>query len=648
MTPEDAKQEIKDRRTIIQLEEARIRSMQQALEVQEQLRDDDTLSFIQRDEAIRQIGILTQNLQNQIETIDDLRDKQDELTKALDKYNDKLAAGETAYKNMAGSILELSPAMGKFKGALEGGRVGLKGFTEGLLTGLKGGQLFLDVGFKMIDMTVQFALEQNKVTAEFRSNTGAGNEFNNVIRDTERAVFATGITMGKVSEAVGVLKNEFTDYTYMSQEQMNATAKTTVLLDQMGFSLSTQASIMQTATQAMGMSAQEGEALLIDLASTARSLGVDVNTLGAAFEANKDFIVRFGEDGQEVFEELAVTAKALGIDLGVLVKITEGFETFDGAAQSVGRLNAILGGPFLNSMDMLNASYEDPIEGIKMLREAFDQAGVSAEDLSGAELKAYASALNLSTSETIKLLGASNEELEIKRLKEEELAEQALAAVGITDKLKAAFTALYINLGPLVDQFIVPAVDGFSEMAQGIGDMLNTTGGLTAFGAILAGVLGAGIGLMLGFTAAIPVVGPALALAASGISLSYIAAWTAGAALVGGILGAGAGAMMPDDKKSPTEPRFAKGGVVQGTSTAIVGEQGPEMVEMPVGTRVTTAPKTEQLTNAITKLISKLDNAGGGSQNISVYIGREKIDEIVIKALNSPAGSAALSPFGNG
>ena len=72
------------------------------------------------------------------------------------------------------------------------------------------------------------------------------------------------------------------------------------------------------------------------------------------------------------------------------------------------------------------------------------------------------------------------------------------------------------------------------------------------------------------------------------------------------------------------------------------------MVEMPVGTRVTTAPKTEQLTNAITKLISKLDNAGGGSQNISVYIGREKIDEIIIKALNSPAGSAALSPFGNG
>ena len=105
------------------------------------------------------------------------------------------------------------------------------------------------------------------------------------------------------------------------------------------------------------------------------------------------------------------------------------------------------------------------------------------------------------------------------------------------------------------------------------------------------------------------------------------------------------------EKQSPRgspKANFANGGVVTGTSTAIVGENGPEMVEMPVGTRVTTAPKTEQLTNAITKLISKLDNAGGGENiQLAVYIGKEKVDEIVVNAINSRAGRAAFSPFSN-
>ena len=97
--------------------------------------------------------------------------------------------------------------------------------------------------------------------------------------------------------------------------------------------------------------------------------------------------------------------------------------------------------------------------------------------------------------------------------------------------------------------------------------------------------------------------------------------------------------------------KFAKGGVVgntkaRGGAVSIVGEEGPEMIEMPVGTQVTTAPKTEQLTNAITKLIDKLENTGGqATQSIAVYIGQEKIDEIVVAAMDSPAGRSAFGPF---
>jgi hypothetical protein len=487
------------------------------------------------------------------------------------------------------------------------------------------------VGKKAIDMFAEFGIQQDKLLAEFRASTGAGDEFNEVIRDVGLANLQAGIGLKESVAAVTELKNTFTDFTYASKEQQITLAANSTLLNKIGMSFGTQAKVMQTATQAMGMSADESQVLLRDLASTAKSLGVDVDSLGADFAANQDFIVRFGESGQEVFEEMAVAAKALGTDLGTLIEVTEKFKTFDSAAQSVGRLNAILGGPFLNSMDMLNASYEDPIEGIKMLREAFEQAGVSAEDLSGAELEAYASALGLSAAKTKELLGKSNEDLEIQRMNQEELAETAQKAQSAMEQLTNAFNQLLADGKPLIDNVIVPMFEAIGTLAGWLG---SAEGALQKF--MRVGIAAAGVAALI----AAPFTGGASIATWAGLSASL----GVGAGIGALSLAAGSGTTA----QSSAVPGFADGGVVQGTSMAMVGERGPEMVEMPVGTRVTTAPKTEQLTNAITKLINKLDNNGNGAQNIAVYIGQEKVDDIVVKAMNSTSGKKAFGAFSNG
>ena len=310
---------------------------------------------------------------------------------------------------------------------------------------------------KLTEANINFALEQNEAIAGFRAATGAGTEFNEVIRQTQRATFAAGVTTADSVAAITSLKNEFTDFTYLNEGQQKELTKTTALLQKMGFSFSTQSAVLQNSSQAMGMSLDESQALLVDIASTARSLGVDVDKLGQDFNNNIEFITRFGEDGKEVFEELAVASKALGTDINTLVSVVDKFKTFDGAATHVGRLNAILGGPFLNSIDMMNAAFEDPIEGINLLRDGFDAAGRSIEDISGAELEAIASAMGLSLTETKEILGKSSEEMEIYRLEQEELAEQAAVTMGITKQLTATFGAFYANLGPIIDA-LVPMV----------------------------------------------------------------------------------------------------------------------------------------------------------------------------------------------
>ena len=588
------------------------------------------------------------------------------------KVQDQVRAGAGIYKAQLSSYLSLSSGMNTFAQSLAGGKNGLLGYATAALESVKSGDLLKGVALKLIDVNIQFALEQDKVISNFRQQTGAGTEFNNVIRDTERATFAAGVTLEDTAQAVTALKNQFTDFTYLNQDTQKEVTKTTALLNQMGFDFSTQANIMQTATQAMGMTVGESQDLLLDLASTARSLGIDINKLGADFEASKDFIVRFGDDGQEVFEELAVQAKALGMELSGLIGVVEKFKTFDSAAQSVGRLNAILGGPFLNSIDMLNAAYEDPIEGIKMLREGFDQAGVSIEDLSGAELEAFASALGMTTTETKKLLGATNEELEIQRIKQDELAEQAAATQAIQEKLNNAMKGFYANLGPVVDG-LTPLIDKLGSAAQAMGDFINTGAGIPTFMGLIGALGGAGIGLafglsdaLLGATAAIPAVGPALALTQAAMVTQFKRSALASAAkgaLIGGVIGVGAGIGVNaaagvggfgSGKKGGGVPKeyagqYANGGIVggRGTAVALVGERGPEFVEMPTGTSVATAPKTEALTKSIETLITKLDKMGSGTQQIAVYVGQEKIDELVVKGLNSEKARSAFSPYTN-
>tara|TARA_R110002020_G_scaffold133392_16_gene297689 strand:- start:4433 stop:6343 length:1911 start_codon:yes stop_codon:yes gene_type:complete len=634
-TLDELKLKIEDAKRLLEAEEERNSSLAKKIDLLKEER-----SEMERGKS--EYKAATENLAK-------LREEQELATDAIKRQTAALDAQNKAYEEnekvstrtkdslekLTQGFFSLETSLGKMAKGWSQGDLSLTKFAKsGLIGKYALGQLAA-AGAKATDIFVKFGIQQDEMLAKFRAQTGAGDEFNEVIRDVALSNLQAGVTLQESADSVARLKNEYTDFTYASEDQQKTLAANTTLLNKIGMSFNTQAKIMQTATQAMGMSADESQVLLRDLASTAKSLGVDIETLGAQFEANKDFIVRFGEDGQEVFEELSVAAKALGADLGTLIEVTEKFKTFDSAAQSVGRLNAILGGPFLNSIDMLNASYEDPIEGIKMLRDGFDQAGVSVEDLSGAELEAFASALGLSVSKTKELLGKSNEDLEIQRMNQEELAETAQKAQSAMEQLTNAFRQLLADGKPLIDNIIVPMIEGIGALAKFLGDADN---GLAKF--VRTGLAIAGVAAL--FMKLAPLAAIIAAPFTGGASLALLA----GIGAIGGGIAVASG--IGTTAQSSAMAGFADGGVVQGTSMAMVGERGPEMVEMPVGTRVTTAPKTEQLTNAITKLISKLDNTEGGSQKIAVYIGQEKVDEIVVKAINSTAGRNAFSPFTNG
>ena len=104
-------------------------------------------------------------------------------------------------------------------------------------------------------------------------------------------------------------------------------------------------------------------------------------------------LAKFGDDGVRAFKDLAIVSKSTGLSIDKLLKITDKFDTFEGAAEQAGMLNAALGGNFVNAMDLMTTT--DPVERFEMIQDAITNTGLSFNDMSYYQKKFYAEAAGL-------------------------------------------------------------------------------------------------------------------------------------------------------------------------------------------------------------------------------------------------------------
>ena len=613
----------------------------------------------------------------------------------LDEYTESTESGALAADAMLDSMLGLSGGLQKVMGFLEKGPEHWKAYGTRLLENVKSGKALAQALTKLVKVSFAFAMEQDKIVSEFRKSTGAGEEFGRVIKDIEREGRIAGVTLDEAAQATAALRDRFSDFAYMSNDARENIGNTVSILGEMGFSMETQADIVQTATQSMGLGIGEAQTLLLDLASTAQSLDIDMEKLGAQFEANKDILVIFGSRAGEVFKEVATLAKAVGTDVGTMLGTMEQFKKFDTAAQSVGRLNAIMGRPALNAIDMLNAAYEDPARGLKMIKDEFDSTYDSVEALTGAELAVWADALGMGAADAAAYLGKTNTELELQTMNQEEAAAAAAKMQSITDKLTNSFKQFYLNAEPLVTNVIIPFADFVNKIAGGmaaLGRGMESWGPRwSAFGNTLLFV-GAAL-------AAIVLMIPGLQLfGAAGLTALGVAAGLGGLTALGATGGGPAGGGGPTDEQlvgmqsggrvlaeyAPRQLRvgsFAGGGPVVDTvaqalgttpenAAALLGGEGStagspaipirmneanrkEMAIVPSGTMIANASDTKNVIKSNEAMVAEIrglrqdlaaasrNNNGGGKVKLVLDNGREFSTTVVREGLRGDV----LSPF---
>jgi hypothetical protein len=169
--------------------------------------------------------------------------------------------------------------------------------------------------------------------------------------------------------------------------------------------------------------AEEAKTLNTELVNMARVTGILPGQLSKDFGTAMNTLAAYSlPKAKEIFKDLALEVASSGVAMETLLGTAKQFDDMSKAADSVGELNAMLGGPYLNTLDMVNAT---EAERIQMLKDAVAQTGQNFNQMDRFMQKSIADQLGMNVQDASRVFRARSEEEEgaIKR-RQEQMASQ--------------------------------------------------------------------------------------------------------------------------------------------------------------------------------------------------------------------------------
>ena len=400
--------------------------------------------------------------------LDDTRKQQEEQAKALGLAEKRAEAEEELSDATASSLTRFTGLASSFEktmlGALTKSVEKAGGLTNAfnimgrqLVTQLSPANLFAGTLEKVAESTKAMVLQADSAFSSFRRATGGGAEFDDVMMDARVDAAAMGASLQQVSQATTVLFNEMRRFSELSQDTQTELVAFTATMENMGVSSAATAEFMNFATAGLRMNADQAMAAQRELAAAALEIGMAPQEMMEGFASAAPVIAAHGDASIQVMKGLAAAAKATGAEVSELLGVFgQAMNTFEGTAEVAGRVNAILGGDLLNSVDLLNAS-ED--ERIRMMIQSIELSGRSFESMGRFEKQALANAVGITDMATAnEILGQSLSAYDTQQqaaqqsaLSQAEMEERAKQATSAMDKFNSVIESMAIAVRPILD-----------------------------------------------------------------------------------------------------------------------------------------------------------------------------------------------------
>ena len=349
----------------------------------------------------------------------------------------------------------------------------------------------------LLSTMVDFMFMQKETQVQLARTTGYGSAFNDNLLSVSKSITHLGLGMRDAGKILGDLSTGMARFNALSDTQQNALAGVSARFMKLGADTASTSEMFDRLNYAFGVTGNAAldaagniEELSDRVGRPIDSVIQDLNSLGPELS-------RFGQAGLKVFEKLAVQARELGLSVKQAFDMSELFDTFEGAANVAGRLNAQLGLQ-LNSVQLMKASSEERIE---LLRQEFALQGKNINTMGRRQQQMIASILQTDVESARRLLG---DRMDIRQFQKQKTPEKRMDDfITVQEKVAAAMEAL---MYPMANLFVTIAdrlmqlvgiMSKYSTEALallGVIALARGVGALRRFGAAGAGAAGSAAG----------------------------------------------------------------------------------------------------------------------------------------------------------
>ena len=440
--------------------------------------------------AADQSGHLDASLKKRYEELQVEKKKLEIQRKALQNARQVGSEFSSLITNLTG-IGAPTGFMGSIMGAtdtMDGLKVATGQMVSGFTNAINPTTLFASTLAKVAQSTVALAVKQDDALANVSKMTSTmGKEFNDTLMEVEKSNRKFGISTENAGSALLSLRSGMTSFSLVNESTQRSLVESTARFEKLGVAAEDSAKVFDTATDVLGFSHGRALDLEKELATAAAQLKMHMGEVVAGFNQAMPILARYGSEAPKIFLKVQSAARSLGIETQRLLDIVGQFDTFEGAAQAAGKLNAILGGNLLNSTELLLAT-ED--QRVRMIKESIDASGRQWKSMNRFEKMAVANTLGITDmNEATKLMTKSMDRFGdasgASAIKTEEMEKRINAARGVTEKLADTWRLFAISMRPTVNA-IHGIIRAMYEMDGGSGKLMTTL--LTVTGALWAGV----------------------------------------------------------------------------------------------------------------------------------------------------------------
>ena len=323
----------------------------------------------------------------------------------------------------------------------------------------------------LLDRMLELGLELDNIQQEFRRTTMLNESFAQSLEDTAASTAKTGVSMKEMSEAHMSLINNVSDFTLSSKKQRDSLAETAAVMSKLGVATEDFAQGVQASIKFFGQSMDQAEATQRELLAVAQELQVIPGELSAQFSKMSGSLAKLGDQGVGAFKELARISKITGMEMEKILQITDKFDTFEGAAEQVGKINAALGGNFVNAMDLMMDT--DPASRFQKMRDAITGAGLSFDTMSYYQRKFFAESLGLSDVGDLALMLSGNMNMmqgatQKSAAEYEKMAEEAQAMQTVQEQFNSTIAAFFMENKDAIMDFMQMVRDLFQTFLDNI------------------------------------------------------------------------------------------------------------------------------------------------------------------------------------